>query len=52
MTKGNSFYQIVFEDGTVKRRENVPEKLARSVYIALVFEMLLFKVREVTWGKM
>jgi hypothetical protein len=46
------FYQIKFNDGKVIRRENLSKTLAESMFKAMEFEMLLFNVDSVTWGKM
>jgi len=46
------FYQIKFNDGKVIRRENLTKTLAESMFNAMEFEMLLFNVDSVTWGKM
>lgn len=48
----NYFYQVEFEDGRVIRRDNLTKRLARSVYDTFVYEMLLLKVRQVSYGIM
>lgn len=46
------FYQIEFNDGKVIRREYLTKTIAESMFKAMEFEMLLFEVHSVTWGKM
>jgi len=46
------FYEIKFKDGKVIRRQNLTKTLAESVVRTMEFEMLLFDVQSVTWGKM
>jgi hypothetical protein len=52
MKFGDYFYQIVFEDGTVVRRQNMTKNAALAVYNAMNLEMILFKIQSVEWGKM
>lgn len=46
------YYEIKFNDGKVIRRENLTKSLAKSMFNAMEFEMLLFEVKAVTWGVM
>lgn len=46
------YYQVEFEDGQIIRREYVAQKIAQAMFIAMEQEMILFKVKSVTWGKM
>ena len=50
--RGDYYYQIIFNDGRVIRRERVSKKLAVSVSETMSAEMLLFEVHEVSWGVM
>lgn len=46
------YYEIKFNDGKVIRREHLTKSLAESIFKTMEFEMLLFGVHSVTWGKM
>jgi hypothetical protein len=46
------YYEIKFTDGKLIRRERLTKTLAESVFKAMEFEMLLFNVQAVTWGRM
>ncbi len=46
------FYQIIFNDGRIVRRELVSKKIATAMHEAMSFEMLLLNVESVEWGVM
>jgi hypothetical protein len=45
------YYRIKFNDGRVVIRTYVTKKLAESVHKAMVEEMILFDIDEVSWGR-
>ena len=46
------YYQIVFNDGRMVRRELISKKTASAIHEAMSFEMLLLNVKSVEWGVM
>ena len=48
----NYFYQIVFNDGRVIRREYQTKTMAEAVAKSMEHEMLLFSVKSIEWGKL
>ena len=46
------YYQIVFNDGRMVRRELVSKKIATAMHEAMSFEMHLLNVESVEWGVM
>ena len=45
------YYRIKFNDGRVVIRTHVKKNVAESMHKAMVEEMILFGVQEVTWGR-
>ena len=46
------FYQVIFSDGKIIRREYVTKRIAEAAYITFVEEMSLLNVEEATYGPM
>ena len=48
----NYYYEATFKDGRYIRREHVSKKIAKAFFEAMEYEMLLFRVKRVSWGLM
>lgn len=44
------FYEIIFRDGRVVRREGVTKQVAAAMAVAMEQEMELFEVETISWG--
>jgi hypothetical protein len=48
----NYYYEIEFSNGVNIRREYVSKKIALAIFTAMEYEMILFRIKQVSWGKM
>lgn len=48
----NYYYEVTFKDGRNIRREYVTKKMAKSMFDAMEYEMVLFGVESISWGVM
>lgn len=46
------YYEITFKDGRTIRREYVTKKIAMAMFEAMEYEMVLFDVDSISWGKL
>ena len=46
------YYTIEFQDGSIVHRTDISKTMAKTVYAAMEYEMLLFRVKRVSWGLM
>ena len=46
------YYTIEFQDGSIVHRTDISKTMAKTVYAAMEYEMLLFRVKRVSWGSM
>jgi len=46
------YYQITFNDSRTIRREYVTKKIAMAMVDSMEYEMILFDVRSISWGKL